>query len=92
MAHNKNLDATNDLVGLTHKSTRGRADLRQRELEQLQDIIIRAHYLSMELRDICAVSKVGSSQMCLAAGHMLKNWALAFAEDLERTINPPNLP
>jgi hypothetical protein len=58
----------------------------------LQDIIIRAHYLSMELRDICAVSKVSSRHMCLAASHMLKSWALAFAEELECTVNPPDLP
>lgn len=46
--------------------------LRRREIEQLQDIIIRAHYLAMELRDICAESNVGSRHLSLSAGHMLK--------------------
>ncbi len=61
--------------------------LRPREAEQLQEIIIRAHYLSMELRDICASSKVGSGQLSLSASQMLKCWALAFSQELARTMD-----
>ncbi len=80
------------LVDTTHDQACMGSRLRSREIEQLQDIIIRAHYLSMELRDICATSQVGPRDMSLAAGHMLKSWARAFAEDLERSVNPPNSP
>lgn len=57
--------------------------LNRRQVEQMREIIIRAHYLSMELRDICAVSGVAPPHISLAAGQMLKNWALAFARELE---------
>ncbi|MGL4440133.1 MAG: hypothetical protein ACRCUE_12770 [Bosea sp. (in: a-proteobacteria)] len=80
------------LTNIIRQNAQQPASINQRDIEQLQDIIIRAHYLSMELRDICAISNVGARHMSLAAGHMLKSWALAFAEELEQTINPPDSP
>ena len=56
------------------------------DVEQLEEIIIRAHYLSMELRDMCAPSGVGQIAMSEMAGLMLKGWALAFSQQLERTM------
>ncbi len=66
--------------------------LRQRDTEQLQDIIIRAHYLSMEMRDICAASAPASRTMCLAAAHMLKCWALGYSRELVRTATRTDSP
>jgi hypothetical protein len=58
-------------------------DEARRKTEQLQEIVIRAHYLSMELRDICAATSFAPPEMSLAAGAMLKNWALAFGRAVE---------
>ena len=66
--------------------------LTAREIEQIQEIIIRAHYLSLELRDICAVSGIGSRHMSLAASHMLKAWAVAFSNELEIVRQPGHSP
>jgi hypothetical protein len=62
--------------------------INRRQAEQMREIVIRAHYLSMELRDICAVSGVAPPQISLAARQMLKSWALAFAQELERASAP----
>lgn len=92
MVRNTTSKTEKALIDLMRHPATDRQPLREREIEQLQDIIIRAHYLSMELRDICAVSDVGSRHMSLVAGRMLKSWALAFAQELERVTNPPDSP
>jgi hypothetical protein len=66
--------------------------LSARDVETLQEIIIRAHYLAMELRDVCAVSGVGASALSVAAAHMLKNWALSFSRDLEAATRQASKP
>jgi hypothetical protein len=53
-----------------------------REIEQMQEIVIRAHYLAMELRDICATSGVARADMSFAVSSILKSWALSFGGSL----------
>lgn len=92
MARDNDSDPEKALIEAMHQPAASGIRLRPRDIEQLQDIIIRAHYLSMELRDICAASGVAPRDMSLAASHMLKSWALAFAGGLERATNPPDSP
>lgn len=61
----------------------------RRETEQLQEIIIKAHYLAMELRYICAGSGIGAPALSLGAADMLKQWACAFAADLAAARSGP---
>ena len=55
------------------------------EQERLEEIVIKAHYVAMEIRDICASSGIAPPELSLAAAHWLKQWALAFGERL-RTL------
>ncbi len=57
--------------------------LSEHEIEVLREIISRAHYLALQLRDVCAVSGVGASAFSVAAAYMLKNWAIRFSQELE---------
>jgi len=57
--------------------------LSEHKIEALQEIISRAHYLAMQLRDVGAVSGVGASAFSVAAAYMLKNWAIRFSQELE---------
>ncbi len=57
--------------------------LSEHEIEAFQEIISRAHYLTIELRDVRAVSGVGASALSVAAAYMLKNWAIRFSQELE---------
>lgn len=92
MAREPGTNPEAELKHMMEEPVQDRAPLSQREVEQLQDIIIRAHYVATELRDICAVSHVGSRHLCLAVSHMVKSWALSFAEELERTVERQNSP
>jgi hypothetical protein len=55
----------------------------RRQIETLQDIVIRAHYLSLELRDLCAPSGLAPAQMSVGVAQMLRNWAIAFSRAIE---------
>lgn len=57
--------------------------LSEHEIEALQEVISRAHYLTIELRDVRAVSGVGAAALSVAAVYMLKNWAIRFSQELE---------
>ncbi len=57
--------------------------LDRRQIETLQEIVIRAHYLSLELRDLCAPSGLAPAQMSISTAHMLRNWAIAFSRAIE---------
>jgi len=57
--------------------------LSEHEIEALQEVISRAHYLTIELRDVSAVSGVGAAALSVAAVYMLKNWAIRFSQELE---------
>lgn len=92
MIRNNNTSSETAMIDVMQQPAPDRSPLGPREIDQLQDIIIRAHYLSMELRDICAEADIGSRHMCLFAGDVLKRWALAFAQELEKTVNPPGSP
>lgn len=63
-----------------------RPRLEQRQIEQFKEIIIRAHYLSMEIRDLCAPSAVAPAEMSLGASRVLKAWALGFSQALETAV------
>ncbi len=67
-------------IDLPYKET---AKLTQREAEQLQEIVIRAHYLALELRDVCAAAGVADPEMSRMTGRVLKNWALTFSAKLK---------
>ncbi len=55
---------------------------RLREIELLEEIVIKALYLSMEIRDACATSDVAPPEASLAASEVLRGWALRFSESL----------
>jgi hypothetical protein len=57
-----------------------------RQIEQFKEIIIRAHYLSMEIRDLCAPSAVAPIEISLGASRVLRAWALAFSQALETAV------
>jgi hypothetical protein len=64
--------------------TNRRPPLDARQIETLQEIVIRAHYLSLELRDLCAPSGVAPPEMSAGMARMLRGWAIAFTRALER--------
>ncbi len=92
MPRKSDRNAEAELKKLMEQPSQERGPLSEREIERLQDIIIRAHYVASELRDVCAGSKVGSRHLCLAVGHMLKGWALSYTEELERAVEAQNSP
>jgi hypothetical protein len=47
-------------------SERTLRSLSEHEIEALQEIISRAHYLTIELREVCAVSGFGASALSVA--------------------------
>jgi hypothetical protein len=69
---------------LTRTDRPAQVSLSLREIEQLQEVVIRAHYLALELRDMCAPAGVAPREMSLAVADMVKSWALAFGEGLRR--------
>lgn len=54
-----------------------------KELAQLWDVVIRAHFLAHELGDPCARSGLAAARMALALSEVLSNWATIFGEELE---------
>jgi hypothetical protein len=54
-----------------------------KELAQLWDVVIRAHYLAHELGDPCARSGLAAARMALALSEVLSSWATIFGEELE---------
>lgn len=61
-----------------------RPPLGRRDIEQLQEIVIRAHYLALELREMCAPSGVAEPELSRQVGVMLQRWAIAFGGAIER--------
>lgn len=54
-----------------------------KQLAELWDIVIRAHYLAHELGDACASSSLNSARMALSLSEVLSCWARMFGEELE---------
>lgn len=54
-----------------------------KELAQLWDVVIRAHYLAHELGDPCARSGLAAARMALSLSEVLSAWAGMFGEELE---------
>ncbi len=57
--------------------------LSRREIEQLQEIVIRAHYLALEIRQLCAASGLGAPELSQQVGLMLQRWALEFGKQID---------
>lgn len=54
-----------------------------KQVAELWDIVIRAHYLAHELGDTCASSTLASARMALSLSEVLSCWAGMFGEELE---------
>ena len=54
-----------------------------KQMAELWDIVIRAHYLAHELGDACASSSLASARMALSLSEVLSCWARMFGEELE---------
>jgi hypothetical protein len=54
------------------------------QLAQLWDIVVRAHYLALELGDSCAKSGLESARLALSLSEFLSGWATTFGLELER--------
>ncbi len=67
-----------------HPRSIDRNRLPAREIEQMQEIVIRAHYLALELRDICAPSGLADPLMSRSVSDLLRQWALLFGAELRR--------
>jgi hypothetical protein len=59
------------------------AGISHKELAQLWDVVIKAHYLAYELGDPCARSGLAAARMALSLSEVLSNWATLFGEELE---------
>lgn len=54
-----------------------------KQLAEMWDIVIRAHYLAHELGESCASSSLNSARMALSLSEVLSCWARMFGEELE---------
>ena len=54
------------------------------ELARLWDIVIRAHYLALELGDTCTKSGLANAQLALSLSRFLSGWATDFGLELEQ--------
>jgi hypothetical protein len=53
-----------------------------RKHDELETIIIRAHFLSMDIRDVCAQIDIAPPEMSLTVSSLLKSWAVSYAAAL----------
>ena len=61
-----------------------KSHLSHAELAQLWDIVIRAHYLALELGDACTKSGLTNARLALSLSEFLSGWASSFGLELEQ--------